>query len=97
MPTLREFQAIEECERIRAQNGPVRLSGVPIVLSTILLNFVAYDLLRLLLEGALKTASTQVPQSDTLPNTYLLPVILQHAGASVHAGGTVSLIAGYSD
>ena len=50
-----------------------RFRGVPIVLSTILLNFIALQLLSLLLEGPLKAAGTEVVQSDQLPDPYWLP------------------------
>ncbi|HUO07850.1 MAG TPA: ABC transporter permease [Phycisphaerae bacterium] len=50
-----------------------RYRGVPIVLSTILLNFIALQLLSLLLEGPLKAKGTEVVQSDPLPLAYWLP------------------------
>jgi simple sugar transport system permease protein len=52
-----------------------RWRGVPIVLSTILLNFIALQGLSLLLEGPLKAAKTEVVQSDVLPTAYWLPVL----------------------
>jgi general nucleoside transport system permease protein len=52
-----------------------RWRGVPIVLSTILLNFIALQLLSLLLEGPLKTGRTAVMQSDALPTAYWLPIL----------------------
>jgi simple sugar transport system permease protein len=52
-----------------------RWRGVPIVLSTILLNFIALQFLSLLLEGPLKTSHTAVVQSDPLPLPYWLPVL----------------------
>ncbi len=68
-----------------------RLRGVPIVLSTILLNFVALYFLRLLLEGPLKSAGTQVPQSDTLPHAYVLPILLQSGVGYVHIGIVIAV------
>ncbi len=53
-----------------------RYRGVPIVLSTILLNFIALQLLSLLLEGPLKAAGTEVVQSDQLPAAYWLPGLI---------------------
>ena len=63
-----------------------RLRGVPVVLSTILLNFVALFLARLLIEGPLKTSATQVPQSDPLTGGFILPVLLHSGVGYVHAG-----------
>ncbi|MGN6367502.1 MAG: ABC transporter permease [Phycisphaerae bacterium] len=54
-----------------------RFRGVPIVLSTILLNFIALQLLSLLLEHPLKAAGTQVVQSDQLPTPYWLPALVE--------------------
>lgn len=73
-----------------------RLRGVPIVLSTILLNFVASDLLGVLLEGPLKTHATQVVQSDPLPAAYVLPVLLPSIftapGGYLHAGFFIAVV-----
>lgn len=70
-----------------------RVRGVPVVLSTILLNFVALQVLWLLLEGPLRTVEkTGVVQSDPLPAAFFLPTVL-HAGAgSVHAGLLIALV-----
>jgi simple sugar transport system permease protein len=72
-----------------------RYRGVPVVLSTILLNFVALELLRLLVEGPLKTRGagvTGVPQSDTLRDAYWLPTVVQHQGEYVHLGFVLALV-----
>jgi simple sugar transport system permease protein len=66
--------------------GLDRLRGVPIVLSTILLNFVALFLARLLIEGPLKTAKTGVSQSDALQGGFLLPILAQSGPGYVHVG-----------
>jgi simple sugar transport system permease protein len=63
-----------------------RFRGVPVVLSTILLNFVAISLCRLLVKGALASRTTAALQSDTLPDSYILPVLLHATGGYVHAG-----------
>ena len=68
-----------------------RWRGVPIVLSTILLNFIALQLLSLLLEGPLKTGRTAVVQSDALPTAYWLP-ILTHFG-DLRSGVLIALTA----
>jgi len=52
-----------------------RWRGVPVVLSTILLNFIALLLLGILLEGPLRTGEHKdLVQSDTLTMAYWLPV-----------------------
>jgi simple sugar transport system permease protein len=63
-----------------------RFRGVPVVLSTLLLNFVALQLLGVLLEGPLKTHTSAIVQSDMLPAAYHLPVLLSRPGGYVHAG-----------
>ncbi len=68
-----------------------RYRGVPIVLSTILLNFIALQLLSLLLEGPLKAAHTEVVQSDALPAAYWLPVFSSLGG--LRAGVFIALFA----
>ncbi|HVS72846.1 MAG TPA: ABC transporter permease [Phycisphaerae bacterium] len=67
------------------------LRGVPVVLSTILLNFVALQLLDVLLEGPLKSHLTQAVQSDPMPAAFQLPLI----GGSlvVHAGVVIAAVA----
>jgi simple sugar transport system permease protein len=66
-----------------------RYRSVPIVLSTILLNFVAVQLLGILLEGPLKAAGTEIVQSDPVPGTYFLP-LMSNVG-SLHWGIVIAL------
>jgi general nucleoside transport system permease protein len=51
-----------------------RWRGVPVVLSTILLSFVAMFVLGMLLEGPLRAQGSEVVQSDPLARAYWLPV-----------------------
>lgn len=71
--------------------GLDRVRGVPIVLSTILLNFIALKLLGVMLEGPLKARGTQIVQSDVLARGYELPLVLSdpsplHAGFAIAVG-----------
>jgi simple sugar transport system permease protein len=50
-----------------------RFRGVPVVLSTILLNFVAISFLGILLEGPLRQHGSEIVQSAPLPTAYWLP------------------------
>jgi simple sugar transport system permease protein len=69
-----------------------RYRGVPIVLSTILLNFIALQFLGVLLEGPLKTHSSEIVQSDILGSAYQLPIILARSGGFLHAGFLIALL-----
>ncbi|HEY4328931.1 MAG TPA: ABC transporter permease [Phycisphaerae bacterium] len=71
-----------------------RLRGVPVVLSTILLNFIALQLLRMLIEGPLRaiTIKTSVPQSDPLIGGYILPIFLQSGAGQLHVGIIIALV-----
>jgi ABC-type uncharacterized transport system permease subunit len=70
-----------------------RWRSVPIVLSTILLNFIALQLLALLLDGPLRTSlNTGIIQSDPLPRAFLLPTLLQYGAGNVHAGILLALL-----
>lgn len=60
--------------------------GVPIVLSTILLNFIALFLLNILLEGPLKSTTTAIVQSDSLPAAYWLPTFPYTFLPTLHTG-----------
>ncbi len=53
-----------------------RYRGVPVVLSTILLNFVALYLVRAALHGPLQAADTSAPQSPQLKVIYWLPILI---------------------
>jgi simple sugar transport system permease protein len=68
-----------------------RYRGVPIVLSTILLNFIALQLLGLLLEGPLRTHSSEIVQSDILGTAYRLPILVAAGGGYLHAGFVVAV------
>jgi simple sugar transport system permease protein len=68
-----------------------RYRAVPVVLSTILLNFIAIHLLSLLLEGPLKAAGTEIVQSDPVPAAYFLPILSQVG--SLHAGILIAVAA----
>jgi simple sugar transport system permease protein len=67
-----------------------RARGVPIVLSTILLNFIALKLLGALLEGPLKARGTDIVQSDILGPGYALPLIVS-TPAPLHIGFLIAL------
>jgi simple sugar transport system permease protein len=69
-----------------------RLRGVPVVLSTILLNFIALDLLGALLQGPLLSHRNDgVIQSDTLNVVYLLPTVTLGTRGFVHIGFFIAL------
>ena len=63
------------------------LRGVSEVISTILLNFVAIELVALALQGPLQEAAGAYPQSDPLPGAALLPAL-----GRLHAGVAVALV-----
>ena len=69
--------------------------GVPVVLSTILLNFIALQFLGVMLNGPLQAPGTHSPQSAALPAAFQLPVMM--AGTQFHMGillaGLVALAA----
>jgi general nucleoside transport system permease protein len=67
-----------------------RLRGVPVVLSTILLNFIALYLLRALLLGPLQAAGTTGPQSEHIAAAIQLPILLSHTG--LHAGVLLAFV-----
>lgn len=58
--------------------------GVPVVLSTILLNFIALQFLGVMLNGPLQAPGTHSPQSAALPLSFQLPVLL--ANTQFHIG-----------
>ncbi len=55
-----------------------RYRSVPVVLSTILLNFVALYLVRAALHGPLQAANTSAPQSPQLKVIYWLPILIHN-------------------
>jgi ABC-type uncharacterized transport system permease subunit len=67
-----------------------RRHGVPEVISTIMLNFVAASLVGWLVRGPLQEPLGIYPQSDALPSAARLPLF---PGARLHAGAVVALLA----
>jgi ABC-type uncharacterized transport system permease subunit len=65
--------------------------NVPEVISTIMLNFVAFELLSYLLHGPMQESTHAQPASDALPDQAMLPVIVPHT--TLHAGLWIALIA----
>jgi general nucleoside transport system permease protein len=70
-----------------------RLRGVPIVLSTILLNIIAVQLLGAMVEGPLQEVARQNPQSDKLPEAFWLPMLSVPLHAGIVIAVTVALAA----
>ena len=66
-----------------------RRRGVPLVLSTILLNVVAVHVLGILVQGPLHDPITAAPQSALVPDANRLPVLV--AGTGLHLGAIVAL------
>ncbi len=67
-----------------------RYRGVPIVLSTILLNFVAFYVLHALITGPLQATGTKAAQSDRIADSFQLPIVL--ARTSLHAGVIMAFV-----
>jgi ABC-type uncharacterized transport system permease subunit len=69
--------------------------GVPLVLSTILLNLIAVYVLGMLVQGPLHDPLTTAPQSALVPDASRLPVLVAgtglHVGALLALGGAVAL------
>ncbi|MEI7766612.1 MAG: ABC transporter permease [Phycisphaerae bacterium] len=70
--------------------GLDRWRQVPVVLSTILLNFIALHLLGLLLQGPLRSPLTTAPHSAVLPTFQRLPLLMTNT--SLHIGVVVVVI-----
>ena len=66
-----------------------RRRGVPLVLSTILLNVIAVHVLGILVQGPLHDPITAAPQSALVPDASRLPVLV--AGSGLHVGAIVAL------
>lgn len=66
-----------------------RRRGVPLVLSTILLNVVAVHVVGMLVQGPLHDPLTAAPQSALVPDASRLPVLV--AGSGLHVGAIVAL------
>lgn len=65
--------------------------GVPEVISTIMLNFLALNLLSYLVHGPMQEASRAQPATEALPLGAQLPILLPHT--TLHAGIVVALVA----
>lgn len=65
--------------------------NVPEVISTIMLNFVAFELLSYLMHGPMQESTHTQPESETLPDPAMLPVIVH--GTTLHAGLIVAIAA----
>jgi simple sugar transport system permease protein len=65
--------------------------GVPEVISTIMLNFVAAQLLSYLIHGPMQEASKAQPATEAMPDNATLPIIL--SDTTLHAGLYVALAA----
>jgi simple sugar transport system permease protein len=66
-----------------------RWRGVPIVLSTILLNFIAWSLIGAAVEGPLRDLATTAPETALIGDQLHLPVLV--AGSKLHLGALVAL------
>jgi ABC-type uncharacterized transport system permease subunit len=67
-----------------------RRRAVPVVLSSILLNFVALALVGALVEGPLHDPATSAPQTALIADALHLPVLV--AGSKLHLGAPIALI-----
>ncbi len=64
--------------------------GVPEVISTIMLNFIAAQLLSYLLHGPMQEGTHAQPASEALPSAATLPVLW--AGTTLHGGVLIALL-----
>ncbi len=67
--------------------------GVPEVLSTLMLNSIALELLRWLVTGPLQEPTHQFPQTATLPTTAWLPEFTLSRTGALHLGLPLALLA----
>jgi len=65
--------------------------NVPEVISTIMLNFVAFEILSYLMHGPMQESTKAQPASETLPDVDNLPILVH--GTTLHAGLLIALIA----
>lgn len=70
--------------------GLERWRGVPVVLATILLNFIAVALVGILVQGPLHDPSTTAPQTALIADHLRLPVLVD--GTRLHLGILVSVV-----
>lgn len=70
--------------------GLERWRGVPVVLSTILLNFVAVFLVSGLVEGPLRDPATTAPQTALIAGSFHLPLLAE--GTRLHLGAPFALL-----
>ncbi len=70
--------------------GLARWRGVPVVLSTILLNIIAVAVLGALVEGPLRDPATTAPQSALVADVFHLPVLV--AGTRLHLGIVLAFV-----
>ncbi len=66
-----------------------RVRGVPLVLSTILLNVIAAHVVGMLVEGPLRDPTTSAPQSALVPDASRLTALV--GGTGLHAGAFLAL------
>ncbi len=64
--------------------------GVQVVISTILLNFIALQILGYLISGPLQEAKHQLPLTDTLPDAWMLPKLTRQL--DLHLGMVLCLV-----
>lgn len=65
--------------------------GVPEVISTIMLNFIAVQLLSYLVHGPMQVAGKSQPSTEPLPEQFMLPVLIRDT--TLHAGLIIAVIA----
>lgn len=65
--------------------------GINEVISTLVFNFIAINLLTYLLNGPMRAAGANIPESETLSQHQWLPVIL--TGTRLHAGVLLAVVA----
>ncbi len=70
--------------------GLERWRGVPVVLSTILLNFIAVAVVGMLVQGPLHDVSTSAPQTALIAEHLRLPVLID--GSRLHVGVVIAVV-----
>lgn len=69
-----------------------RWRGVPVVLATILLNFVALHLVGMIVDGPLRDPTTTAPQTAMVDDARRLPILAVADGVGVHVGVPFALL-----